>query len=204
MTGGNKAPTRRLALRRSPSRQVLPVIAVLLIGSGLVRLGEEAGQVLAQEAMPAEMIAVTTVPETTCAGIEGPEELLAAFRARESRVAEREAQVDERTALLAQTEERLTSMLAELEQAEASLAATLALAETAAQDDLGRLTAVYENMKPVDAAALFTEMDPAFSAGFMSLMRPDAAAAIMTNLSPETAYSISVILAGRNAGAPTE
>lgn len=198
------APAQRPRVRRSPTRQVLPVIAVLLIASGLVRFGEETGQVLAEVASLADPVADATDPEMTCATVEGPEELVAAFRARETRIAMREAQIAERTEVLAETEARLAFMLTELEEAEASLSAVLALADTAAQDDLARLTAVYENMKPIDAAALFAEMDPAFSAGFMSLMRPDAAAAIMTNLIPETAYSISVILAGRNAGVPTE
>ncbi|NHX27768.1 hypothetical protein HA397_27890, partial [Escherichia coli] len=85
--------------------------------------------------------------------------------------------------------------------AEDSLRATLTLAETAAESDLARLTAVYENMKPKDAAGLFEQMSPDFAAGFMGMMRPDAAAQIMAALDPATAYSISVVLAGRNARA---
>ena len=80
----------------------------------------------------------------------------------------------------------------------------LAVAEKAAEGDLSRLTSVYEAMKPKDAAALFEAMEPEFAAGFLGRMRPDAAAGIMTGLSPETAYMISVVLAGRNARAPTE
>ena len=47
-------------------------------------------------------------------------------------------------------------------------------------------------------------MTPEFAAGFIGRMRADAAAAIMAGLSPQAAYTISVILAGRNARAPTE
>ena len=91
-----------------------------------------------------------------------------------------------------------------LVEAEQKLAGTMALAESAAEDDLGKLTAVYESMKPKDAAALFSEMQPEFAAGFLGRMRPDAAAQVMTGLSPDVAYSISVVMAGRNASAPTE
>ncbi|KIN65935.1 hypothetical protein Z945_982 [Sulfitobacter noctilucae] len=89
-----------------------------------------------------------------------------------------------------------------LEEAEANLRRTLSLTDGAAEDDLARLTAVYENMKPKDAAALFATMEPDFAAGFLGRMRPDYAAAVMTGLPPDVAYSISVILAGRNANAP--
>ena len=78
----------------------------------------------------------------------------------------------------------------------------MAYADTAAEGDLARLTAVYENMKPKDAAALFEEMDPDFAAGFLGRMRADSAAGIMAGLSPPVAYSVSVLLAGRNANVP--
>ena len=70
--------------------------------------------------------------------------------------------------------------------------------------DVAQLTAVYAAMKPKEAAAVFEEMDPAFAAGFLGRMKPDAAAQIVAGLSPGKAYSISVILAGRNVGTPTE
>ena len=101
-------------------------------------------------------------------------------------------------------EQEVTEKLAALTGAEAALRATLALAETAAESDLSRLATVYENMKPKDAAALFTEMTPEFAAGFLGLMQPEAAAAIMTELEAPVAYSISVMLAGRNALVPTQ
>jgi flagellar motility protein MotE (MotC chaperone) len=91
-----------------------------------------------------------------------------------------------------------------LKEAETSLTATMALASSAAEDDLTQLTAVYENMKPKEAAQVFAAMDPKFAAGFLGRMRTDAAAAIMAGLEPDTAYAISVLLAGRNAAAPTE
>lgn len=113
------------------------------------------------------------------------EPVLAALREREERIVAREAALLDR-------EQAIT------------LADMIAMAETAAAGDLAKLTVVYENMKPADAAQLFENMDPAFSAGFMALMRLEAAAAIMGGLTPATAYAISVILAGRNAATPTE
>ncbi len=128
--------------------------------------------------------------------------LLDALRAREADVTAREARIELRQKALEAADAEITRRLAALEQAEAALRSTLSLADGAAEDDLSRLTAVYESMKPKDAAALFETMEPGFAAGFLGRMRPDTAAAIMTGLSPEIAYSISVILAGRNANVP--
>lgn len=201
-----KRTTGRSPSARRRGSHVLPIITALLIGSGLARIGEGASQVRAQAADPVPEIempelasgALSCLPEDT------PGALVAALRQREERVTEREAQLAERMERLAQVEAEIEGMLAELSRAEASLAETVALAETGAAEDLAQLTQVYENMRPADAAALFEQMDPAFGAGFMGLMRPEAAAAIMTKLDPNTAYSISVILAGRNARAPTQ
>lgn len=193
--------SRVVRIFRSPRRQVLPVIAGLLIASGLVRLGTEAGSVLAEETT---LAAAGPPVGLTCDLADGPEAMLAAFRDREARLFTREAQLEDRIQALRVAESEVTEKIVALEAAETSLRATMELAQTAAEDDLSRLTAVYENMKPANAAALFTEMDPAFAAGFLGLMRPEAAAAIMSNLAPPTAYSISVLLAGRNAAAPTE
>jgi flagellar motility protein MotE (MotC chaperone) len=87
---------------------------------------------------------------------------------------------------------------------EARLRETLALADGAAEADIERLTAVYQAMKPKDAAALFEAMSPEFASGFLGRMAPESAAAILSGMSAEAAYGISVIVAGRNAGAPTE
>ncbi len=186
-------------LHRSPRHKILPLFAGLLLASGLFRLGSGANSVFAEEISAQEPL------ESLVCGFEsGTEGLLEAFRAREARLVEREGQLEDRIQALHVTEVQVTEKIAELSAAEESLEATLALAQTAASDDLARLTAVYENMKPSNAAALFSEMDPAFAAGFLGMMRPDSAAAVMSNLDPARAYTISALLAGRNANAPTE
>lgn len=179
---------------------VLGWIALLLFLSGVARLGGHADMAFAIGTGDGE----TPADPSTCAAVEGTGALLDAFRARETRLSDREATVTAREEAVALATAEVEEKIAALAEAERSLAEMVALAQSAASDDLARLTAVYENMKPQDAAALFETMDPAFSAGFLGMMQPAAAAAIMTDLSPETAYSVSVIIAGRNAGAPTE
>lgn len=185
---------------RTSSRRrarVLPVVAGILAASALLRLGEVAGEALAEP--PAPDAALEPAPER-----EGTGGLLEALAARESRVAAREAEAERQAGEIDRAREDLAAQVAALEAAEASLSDTLAQADGAAEADLARLAAVYESMKPKDAAALFAAMDPAFSAGFLGLMQPEGAAAIMTNLEPEAAYAISAVLAGRNAATPVE
>lgn len=190
--------------RPKGGRSALFLIAGFFLASGLLRLGSGTGSAIAREveAMrhtePTELLA----PQV-CESGEGIGELLDALKMRESRVEEREAALADRMQALAVAEVGVKKNLAALVEAEQSLTATMALADTAAEDDLSRLTAVYENMKAKNAATLFEEMDPQFSAGFLGRMRPDAAAAIFAGLTPAKAYSISVILAGRNAEVPT-
>jgi flagellar motility protein MotE (MotC chaperone) len=194
MTGRRPRPGRSRA-----GRGVLSIIAGMLIASGLLRIGNEAGQAFATEQ---DLSAAT--PDAACAPSTDNAALLEAYRTREERITTREAQLEDRLQAMRVAEAEITERLAQLQAAQASLAATISVADTAAEDDLGQLTAVYENMKPQDAAALFETMEPDFSAGFMGRMRPEIAAAIMAQLQPETAYAISAILAGRNANAPTE
>ena len=190
---------------RRKSRGVLPVIAVLLVTSAVVRIVGGAGPVLAEElATPAPAPTPEATPVMATETSMLPDELIAALQAREARVADREARLADRLQALRVAEMEIEEKLVALEEAEESLAALLALASSAAENDIARLTQVYENMKPQDSAALFQTMEPAFSAGFIGRMQPEAAAAIMSNIEPETAYLISVILAGRNANAPTE
>lgn len=179
--------------RGRAARGGLAFIAVLFLGSALIRFGVGVGAAFARA--PAEAAA-------ECPADGGTMALLADLRAREQGLIEREGRLADREQAqnLAQQaiEERLTDLIA----AEEKLARTVAIADGAAEEDVARLITLYENMKPKEAAPLFAEMAPEFAAGFLARMRPDAAAAVLAGLEPKTAYTISVVLAGRNANAP--
>lgn len=173
---------------------VLGAITALLVASALMRVGMVAGA--------AQAVGIEADAEGPATAAEDIPALLDAFRSREERLTARELLVEEREQALARTSVEVEERLVALHDAEAALAAMVALADSAASDDLARLTAVYENMRPAEAATLFESMDPTFSAGFLGMMDPVAAAAIMGRLSPGIAYSISAVLAGRNSSAP--
>ncbi|GFE49573.1 hypothetical protein So717_13260 [Roseobacter cerasinus] len=194
-------------LSRGTGRGSILLIAGLLVGSAVIRIGIGAGQAVATE-NPSAVVEVAAnkadMPDTEAPSDdrERMSKMLQSFQAREQRLAEREEQIEMRMKALSVADEEIERRLAALQGAEDSLRDLLALANTAAEDDLARLTSVYENMKPKDAAALFEQMEPVFAAGFLGRMRPEAAAGVMAGLSPQVAYSISVIMAGRNADVP--
>jgi flagellar motility protein MotE (MotC chaperone) len=191
-------------MKRRAGRGALILVALMFAASGALRLGDGLGASLARAAegtMAAEHSAEAGEPQSCPAP---PAELAAALSEREARLAAQEAALNDRQSALALAEATIKGRLEELKQAEADLKATLAIADGAAETDVAQLTAVYETMKPKDAAKVFETMEANFAAGFLGRMRPDAAAAIMAGLSPEKAYEISAILAGRNATAPKE
>ena len=194
---------KRPVIRRP---EALFLIILCFVGSGVVRIWED-GAAIAEE-----IGALTAVSEPaadaagaqTCPPQLEPESLLSAIREREAQLDAREARLQDREQVLRVTGIRIEEQLTALETAETRLSETLAIADAAAEKDIARLTTVYENMKPKQAAEIFETMDINFAAGFLMRMSPDAAAGIMTNLQSDTAYSISVVMAGRNIGAPTE
>jgi flagellar motility protein MotE (MotC chaperone) len=172
----------------------LTVLAFCLAASAALRLGAGFGEALANTP---DVAAAATCPAP-------PSEVAAALAAREEAVLAREASLDERVAAMALAEDALETRLAELSAAEGALAATLAIADQAAERDIAQLTRTYEAMDPKDAAALFAAMAPEFAIGFLGRMKPASAAEILAGMTPEQAYGISLLLAARNAEAPTE
>lgn len=195
-----KKPNRR---RKRGARGVLWVVITMLAASGALRVGNETGWAIAKgssEFSPA--VKDNATPE--CTPPPDIATVLALLRKREKVIAKKEAAIADRATALSAAEQLIKQRLDDLKQTEKSLQATMARSRTANEDDLARLTTVYESMKPKDAAPLFSAMTPDFAAGFLGRMRPESAAAILAKLDPETGYSISVLLAGRNASAPTQ
>ncbi|WGW04343.1 MotE family protein [Tropicibacter oceani] len=210
---------------RRKMRGALTTIGGLLIASAVLRAAVGAGEAFAREGsstdheMPATAAhsgQMQTAANAHSPGLDAPTgaiqrvgeaeimPLIESLNKRESRIKEREQDIEVRMQALTLAEKEIDRKLAELEAAENQLRGTLSLAQTAAEDDITRLTDVYANMKPKQAAALFEQMDPEFAAGFLGRMRSDSAAAIMAGLTPGAAYTISVVLAGRNAEVPKQ
>ncbi|WP_375262469.1 MotE family protein [Palleronia sp.] len=179
----------------------MPVLAGLLVASGVFRLGDGPVATVVTELLAsrsAHASSDSAPPEDEIAG------LLAELNARQAELDERATELDSEADRVAEGREALRAQLDEVEKAEAELRELLKLADTAAEDDLSRLAQVYSAMKPAEAAALFEQMPPAFAAGFLGMMAPPASAAILAGMPPDAAYAITVMLAGRHADLPKE
>jgi flagellar motility protein MotE (MotC chaperone) len=170
------------------------LIVCCFLGSAALRLTGD-GWALAQGL--GEAAHEATAPETKDA-------LLGAIRQREAQLAAEEKRLADRKQTLGVAEAKLAEQLAAFEKAQANLEKTLAMADQAAERDLTRMTTVYENMKPAEAAKIFETMDVGFAAGLLARMRPDVAAQVLTGMKPETAYAVTLTIASRNAAVPTK
>lgn len=194
--GGRSRP-----IRRRPGG--LAMLAMFLGVAGLIRIGLGVTVAMAQE----ESGTPPTPPlATEAACITGPglEKMVADLKDRAAQLSARETVAMQREQSLTLAQSRVDEKLAELKVAQETLSATIAEADHAADKDVSSLVAMYEAMKPKDAARLFAEMQPDFAAGFIVKMKPELAAAVLAGLEPAQAYSISAVLAGRNANAPTD
>lgn len=198
----------RAPRRKRSGRGGLLLICMVLVTSALVRLVGGTGPAVARElaALPNEtpLEHANRFDGESCSPNARVASVLEVLQQRTDALDKLEREIDERAKLLAVAEVEIQTNLAALIAAEEQLEATIALADGAADADIGKLTEVYQKMNPKDAAALFEEMDPSFSAGFLSRMRPESAAEIMAGLTPSAAYTISIVLAGRNSNVPTE
>lgn len=177
----------------------------ILVLSAFVRIGSQGMAIASETAHTEEQLAdaMACEPSIDMASLEVAP-LLASIHERQAQLTQRESEIAARQLILDEVEERIATQMVTLRSAEEKLAGTLAIADSAAENDLARLTEIYEKMKPRNAAELFETMETTFSAGFLSRMRPESAAGILSEMPAELAYSVSVVMAGRNARAPTE
>ena len=143
------------------------VAAIAIIGlfavSGMARI------VSASLALPgetAEEAGPATASPPGLAAVEELELLLRDISRRDTELARREATLSLREQDMRVARDEIDRAILELEEAEAALEARMFASDTASEGDLTRLTAIYEGMKPKDAAALFGTMDPGFASGF--------------------------------------
>jgi flagellar motility protein MotE (MotC chaperone) len=178
-----------------PALSGLGLIVCCFFASAALRL-TDAGWALAQD------VGAAGADETGHAP--GKDQLLEAIRQRETQLATEEKRLADRKQTLGVAEAKLAEQLAAFGKAQQNLEKTLAMADQAAERDLARMTTVYENMKPADAAQIFETMDLGFAAGLLARMRPDMAAQVLTGMKPQTAYALTLTIASRNAAVPTE
>lgn len=197
-------PFRNVFLAFVPRGRLTGFLLLCLLASGFLRFGDYEFAFAKNNSHPATPEDTDPNTDATCEDTRAPTAVLEAIRRQRADLEARELRLADRIQALKVAELQLSENTRVLIEAEKRLAQTLTIADKAAEEDLARLTTVYENMKPKQAAKLFSEMAPEFAAGFLARMEAAPAALLMANLDPAHAYTISLILAGRNARAPRD
>ena len=126
-------------------------------------------------------------------------DVLAVMKKDLKRLETRKVEISKREAALETLEMKLKDQMKAVELANSTLETRINTLKTVADEDLTHLVAMYETMKPKQAAEIFNSMDPNFAAGFLREMNSTKAGLIMASMDARKSYSISVIIAGRNA-----
>lgn len=186
----------------------LMVLAVCFVASALVRVGDvvaalpdrKASSDLINEAPNDDPDKAGSAKKAKPAKVSAPQDVIAELKRQRELLDAREAELAEREQQLKALNKRMKDRLEELKSERKRLEETAVVVNDAAGKDVRRLAAMYEQMKPKQAALIFDKMAPSFAAGFLSEMRPEAAAPILQNMQAEKAYAVSLMLAGRNIG----
>ena len=183
-------------------------------GSTVPALAQEAPNAAdSQQAAPRDTPAAEgTTPEQTDAE-EGPPSLIEGMRVDPTgysrselaileRLAKRREQLDEkekslgmREALLKAAEKRLQQRIDELKALEASIEEATQKRKKEQEEDLGKLVAMYQAMKPKQAAKIFEVLDTNTLLEIVKIMNPRKVAAIMGEMKADSAGVLSLAIA---------
>ncbi len=175
--------------------RALLVLGVVFFGSFIGRIAVLASDIAGAKPA-AHAPAVTETPVASCIG----GDLASAVKDRMHALDKRETHISDREAELKTYEAQVDKRLAELEEANNKLQASIKIVQDARDEDIQKLAAIYEGMKPAQAGSIINEMDAKFAAGLISSMNSEQAAQVVANMDSQKAYLVSVILANRTQG----
>lgn len=106
--------------------------------------------------------------------------------------------VDGRERDLQTAEATLRARLTELKAMKASLRAGESGRKSALQDDIDRLVAVYDQMKPAEAAAVLSNLPADFAAEILMRVQPETGARIIAAVEPNQAAILTTHMGARS------
>lgn len=127
-----------------------------------------------------------------------PEEVLQSLTEERDLVEEQQRALDARESEVVLAREKLNIEKEALLELKDSIEGLLKQIEGQQTDDLQRLIAFYQNMKPVDAATIMNELDIEVVILVMGTMKPRLAAPIMAKMTPVRARAVSKIILERS------
>jgi len=170
-------------------------------GAAAVKDGKPGAPAGSKDAAPAAPPDGIVIPN---GGAPGPS---AAERAILERLSERRQELDKRAreldireGLIAEAEKRVEAKLAEIKEAQAQLNVDTGKKNEAAAARFKSLVAMYENMKPRDAAKIFDRLEVDVLLAVASEINPRRMSDILAQMAPDTAEKLTVELANRSQG----
>lgn len=137
-----------------------------------------------------------------CGDIPEVVNLVEELRIREDRIAKALSELENQKAEITTAR---TALTAELRRLKAALTgangstSSRTSRQRAVDDDIMRLVAVYEAMKPKEAAAVLGSLPPDFSAELLMRVNPETGARIIAAIEPEKAAVLTTYMGARSA-----
>lgn len=172
---------------------LLPGLALMLglpaIAMGLQ--GQQPSRLFAAFAEPPGLMqGCTDVPEAVA--------LAETLRDRALRIERYMETIDEKKAELAVAEETLRVRLAELRSHKGGIQSRRTAHSDAVRTDIERLVAVYDRMKPNEAAAILTNLPTDFAAEILMRVQPETGARIIASVEPRQAALLTAQMGARS------
>ncbi|MDP5308571.1 MotE family protein [Paracoccus spongiarum] len=172
---------------------VLPVLALAFtLPAGLALWqSQDLSRLFAAVAGPSDLLqGCGDVPEAVALAEELRDRALRIERYMES--------IDARKAEIAEAEATLRARLAELKARKGSIQSRRDGATDAVRSDIERLVAVYDQMKPAEAAAVLTNLPADFAAEILIRVRPETGARIIASVEPRQAALLTAQMGARS------
>jgi len=124
-------------------------------------------------------------------------DLLQKLAERRAELDKRAAELSQREVLLQAAEKRIDEKIAKLAELKKDIGGIVDKQSQEDQDRLKSLVKIYETMKPVDAARIFSQLDMPVLLGVLENMKERNAAPILAAMDPGKAKAVTLALAER-------
>lgn len=174
-------------------RPILPLIALGFALPAFVALlqAQDVSRLFAAFAEPPALLqGCGDVPEAVA--------LAAELRDRALRIERYMQTIDEKKAELAVAETSLRARLEELKAQKSGMRSRGDQSTEAVRQDIDRLVAVYDQMKPAEAAAVLSNLPPDFAAEILMRVQPETGARIIASVEPRQAAVLTAQMGARS------
>jgi flagellar motility protein MotE (MotC chaperone) len=134
----------------------------------------------------------------------GERAILESLHERREQLDARRRELDMRESLLKAAEKRVEDKVAELKEVEGRVKTAMGSRDAAEAKRFKGIIAMYESMKPKDAARIFDRLDMQILVDVSTQMNPRAMSAILAQMTPEAAERLTVELANRASARPAK